>query len=217
MWKFLHSNLLLGMLWHPIWTYSLKALFSFLSKQLCKCGFEKCRGIIGGKSQRMNGLTSSKSSHHPIATHKKSGRSKEKRKSKHKLKKRVNNDLMAFLRGNYWNKGDTKGWHLQSGFNILWGDFWLTLLPSAFWSISFREAISLRNPVKTWTLQQDWPPNYRWSPCPIEKGKSRFFPWSLKIMWFACSIIEQLYIWISIQGVCELGGGENCVFIFPTF
>lgn len=130
MWKFLHSNLLLGvqMLWHPIWTYkwndSLKALFSFLSKQLCKCGFEKCRGIIGGKSQRMNGLTSSKSSQ-PIATHKKSGRSKEKRKSKHKLKKRVNNNSMVFLRGNYWNKGNAKGWHLQSGFNVLGGDFWL--------------------------------------------------------------------------------------------
>ncbi|XP_036298659.1 histone-lysine N-methyltransferase ASH1L isoform X10 [Pipistrellus kuhlii] len=62
--------------------------FNVEKQQLCKCGFEKCRGIIGGKSQRMNGLTSSKSSHHSIATHKKSGRSKEKRKSKHKLKKR---------------------------------------------------------------------------------------------------------------------------------
>jgi len=35
----------------------------------------------------VNGLTSGKSSQ-PVATHKKSGRSKEKRKSKHKLKKR---------------------------------------------------------------------------------------------------------------------------------
>ncbi|XP_070463444.1 histone-lysine N-methyltransferase ASH1L-like isoform X1 [Equus przewalskii] len=61
--------------------------FNVEKQQLCKCGFEKCRGIIGGKSQRMNGLTSSKSSQ-PVATHKKSGRSKEKRKSKHKLKKR---------------------------------------------------------------------------------------------------------------------------------
>ncbi|KAM7054636.1 histone-lysine N-methyltransferase ASH1L isoform 1-T1 [Molossus nigricans] len=61
--------------------------FNVEKQQLCKCGFEKCRGIIGGKSQRMNGLTSSKSSQ-PMATHKKSGRSKEKRKSKHKLKKR---------------------------------------------------------------------------------------------------------------------------------
>lgn len=163
------------MLWHPIWTYkwnvSLKALFSFLSKQLCKCGFEKCRGIIGGKSQRMNGLTSSKSSQ-PIATHKKSGRSKEKRKSKHKLKKRVNNNSMAFLRGNYWNKGNAKGWHLQSGFNVLGGDFWLMFFsPCILIHLFFREATSLRNPVKTWTLQQDWPPNYKWSPCPIERGK----------------------------------------------
>ncbi|XP_045310318.1 histone-lysine N-methyltransferase ASH1L isoform X5 [Leopardus geoffroyi] len=61
--------------------------FNVEKQQLCKCGFEKCRGIIGGKSQRMNGLTSSKSTQ-PVATHKKSGRSKEKRKSKHKLKKR---------------------------------------------------------------------------------------------------------------------------------
>ncbi|XP_059269738.1 histone-lysine N-methyltransferase ASH1L isoform X1 [Mustela nigripes] len=61
--------------------------FNVEKQQLCKCGFEKCRGIIGGKSQRVNGLTSSKSSQ-PVATHKKSGRSKEKRKSKHKLKKR---------------------------------------------------------------------------------------------------------------------------------
>ncbi|XP_068397063.1 histone-lysine N-methyltransferase ASH1L isoform X2 [Eschrichtius robustus] len=61
--------------------------FNVEKQQLCKCGFEKCRGIIGGKSQRVNGLTSNKSSQ-PVTTHKKSGRSKEKRKSKHKLKKR---------------------------------------------------------------------------------------------------------------------------------
>nr|XP_019566657.1 PREDICTED: histone-lysine N-methyltransferase ASH1L isoform X2 [Rhinolophus sinicus] len=61
--------------------------FNVEKQQLCKCGFEKCRGIIGGKSQRMNGLPSSKSSQ-TVATHRKSGRSKEKRKSKHKLKKR---------------------------------------------------------------------------------------------------------------------------------
>ncbi|XP_032948058.1 histone-lysine N-methyltransferase ASH1L isoform X2 [Rhinolophus ferrumequinum] len=61
--------------------------FNVEKQQLCKCGFEKCRGIIGGKSQRMNGLPSGKSSQ-TVATHRKSGRSKEKRKSKHKLKKR---------------------------------------------------------------------------------------------------------------------------------
>ncbi|NXQ50415.1 ASH1L methyltransferase, partial [Catharus fuscescens] len=60
--------------------------FNVEKQQLCKCGFDKCRGIIGGKSQRMNGL-SSKSSQ-PVSTHRRPGRSKEKRKSKHKLKKR---------------------------------------------------------------------------------------------------------------------------------
>lgn len=122
------------------WNYRLKACFSFLSKQLCKCGFEKCRGIIGGKSQRVNGLTSNKSSQ-PVSTHKKSGRSKEKRKSKHKLKKRVNNDLTVLpkqlLSDSYWNKGNIKGGHLESNFNIFWGDFWLILFflqsgPSVF-------------------------------------------------------------------------------------
>ena len=47
----------------------------------------------------MNGLPSSKSSQ-PVATHKKSGRSKEKRKSKHKLKKRVSRDLLALSPNN---------------------------------------------------------------------------------------------------------------------
>ncbi|XP_039107396.1 histone-lysine N-methyltransferase ASH1L isoform X1 [Hyaena hyaena] len=61
--------------------------FNVEKQQLCKCGFEKCRGIIGGKSQRVNGLAGSRGGQ-PAATHRKSGRSKEKRKSKHKLKKR---------------------------------------------------------------------------------------------------------------------------------
>ncbi|NWY94638.1 ASH1L methyltransferase, partial [Loxia curvirostra] len=60
--------------------------FNVEKQQLCKCGFDKCRGIIGGKSQRMNGLSSK--SNQPVSTHKRPGRSKEKRKSKHKLKKR---------------------------------------------------------------------------------------------------------------------------------
>ncbi|CAJ0965828.1 unnamed protein product [Ranitomeya imitator] len=59
--------------------------FNTEKQQLCKCGFEECRGIIGGKSQRMNGLTT-KSGHVP--SHRRSGRSKEKRKSKHRLKRR---------------------------------------------------------------------------------------------------------------------------------
>ncbi|XP_025947324.1 histone-lysine N-methyltransferase ASH1L isoform X1 [Apteryx rowi] len=60
--------------------------FNVEKQQLCKCGFDKCRGIIGGKSQRMNGLSSK--SNQPVTTHRRPGRSKEKRKSKHKLKKR---------------------------------------------------------------------------------------------------------------------------------
>ncbi|XP_009987391.1 PREDICTED: histone-lysine N-methyltransferase ASH1L-like [Tauraco erythrolophus] len=60
--------------------------FNVEKQQLCKCGFDKCRGIIGGKSQRMNGLPSK--SNQPVSTHRRPGRSKEKRKSKHKLKKR---------------------------------------------------------------------------------------------------------------------------------
>lgn len=68
--------------------------FNVEKQQLCKCGFDKCRGIIGGKSQRMNGLTSK--STQPVTTHRRPGRSKEKRKSKHKLKKRVNIDHNGF-------------------------------------------------------------------------------------------------------------------------
>ncbi|NWU52687.1 ASH1L methyltransferase, partial [Dromas ardeola] len=60
--------------------------FNVEKQQLCKCGFDKCRGIIGGKSQRVNGLSSK--SNQPVSTHRRPGRSKEKRKSKHKLKKR---------------------------------------------------------------------------------------------------------------------------------
>ncbi|XP_014378819.1 histone-lysine N-methyltransferase ASH1L isoform X2 [Alligator sinensis] len=60
--------------------------FNVEKQQLCKCGFDKCRGIIGGKSQRMNGLSSK--TNQPVTTHRRPGRSKEKRKSKHKLKKR---------------------------------------------------------------------------------------------------------------------------------
>ncbi|NXN99315.1 ASH1L methyltransferase, partial [Rhinopomastus cyanomelas] len=60
--------------------------FNVEKQQLCKCGFDKCRGIIGGKSQRVNGLSSK--NNQPVSTHRRTGRSKEKRKSKHKLKKR---------------------------------------------------------------------------------------------------------------------------------
>ncbi|XP_044304600.1 histone-lysine N-methyltransferase ASH1L isoform X2 [Varanus komodoensis] len=60
--------------------------FNVEKQQLCKCGFDKCRGIIGGKSQRMNGLLSK--TNQPVAAQRRPSRSKEKRKSKHKLKKR---------------------------------------------------------------------------------------------------------------------------------
>lgn len=60
--------------------------FNLEQQQLCLCGFEKCRGIIGGKSQRMNGLQSK--TNPLLSSHRRTGRSKEKRKSKHRLKKR---------------------------------------------------------------------------------------------------------------------------------
>lgn len=60
--------------------------FNMEKQQLCKCGFDKCRGIIGGKSQRMNGLLSKSSP--SVSSQRRPSRSKEKRKSKHKLKKR---------------------------------------------------------------------------------------------------------------------------------
>ncbi|KAM4690045.1 histone-lysine N-methyltransferase ASH1L [Rhinophrynus dorsalis] len=59
--------------------------FNTEKQQLCKCGVEKCRGIIGGKSQRMNGLSNKAQL---LSSHRRQGRSKEKRKSKHRLKKR---------------------------------------------------------------------------------------------------------------------------------
>ncbi|XP_042296720.1 histone-lysine N-methyltransferase ASH1L [Sceloporus undulatus] len=60
--------------------------FNVEKQQLCKCGFDKCRGIIGGKSQRVNGLPSKSSQ--LVTAQRRPSRSKEKRKSKHKLKKR---------------------------------------------------------------------------------------------------------------------------------
>ncbi|XP_039219462.1 histone-lysine N-methyltransferase ASH1L isoform X1 [Crotalus tigris] len=60
--------------------------FNREKQQLCKCGFEKCRGIIGGKSQRMNGLLNK--GNQMVPAQRRPSRSKEKRKSKHKLKKR---------------------------------------------------------------------------------------------------------------------------------
>lgn len=51
------------------------------------CGSEGCRGIIGGKSQRINGLPGKAGGSGGAA--RRLGRLKEKRKSKHHLKKRV--------------------------------------------------------------------------------------------------------------------------------
>lgn len=52
-------------------------------QQICKCGSTGCRGIMGGKTQRLNGQVKTKStSSRPV------GRPpKDKRKSKHRLKK----------------------------------------------------------------------------------------------------------------------------------
>ncbi|XP_043539953.1 histone-lysine N-methyltransferase ASH1L isoform X4 [Chiloscyllium plagiosum] len=60
--------------------------FNLEKQQICKCGAEKCRGIIGGRSQRVNGLLNKNGQH--ANGQKKPGRLKEKRKSKHRLKKR---------------------------------------------------------------------------------------------------------------------------------
>uniref|UniRef100_A0A665WXC7 Histone-lysine N-methyltransferase ASH1L-like n=1 Tax=Echeneis naucrates TaxID=173247 RepID=A0A665WXC7_ECHNA len=56
--------------------------FNTEEQQVCKCGSESCRGIIGGKSQRINGLPGKTGGNRRL------GRLKEKRKSKHHLKKR---------------------------------------------------------------------------------------------------------------------------------
>ncbi|XP_059499069.1 histone-lysine N-methyltransferase ASH1L isoform X2 [Stegostoma tigrinum] len=60
--------------------------FNLEKQQICKCGAEKCRGIIGGRSQRVNGLLNKNGQQ--VNGQKKLGRLKEKRKSKHRLKKR---------------------------------------------------------------------------------------------------------------------------------
>ncbi|XP_051948571.1 histone-lysine N-methyltransferase ASH1L-like [Xyrauchen texanus] len=60
--------------------------FNTEEQQVCKCGSEACRGIIGGKSQRINGLPGKGSGSGGGA--RRLGRLKEKRKSKHSLKKR---------------------------------------------------------------------------------------------------------------------------------
>ncbi|KAK1805371.1 hypothetical protein P4O66_019681 [Electrophorus voltai] len=57
--------------------------FNTEEQQVCKCGSEGCRGIIGGKSQRINGLPGKAG-----GGARRLGRLKEKRKSKHQLKKR---------------------------------------------------------------------------------------------------------------------------------
>lgn len=41
------------------WLYSYYVNFYFL-QQVCKCGSSKCRGFIGGRSQRLNGQNKEK-------------------------------------------------------------------------------------------------------------------------------------------------------------
>ncbi|XP_062595133.1 histone-lysine N-methyltransferase ASH1L-like isoform X1 [Saccostrea cucullata] len=52
--------------------------FNVDAQQLCQCGSENCRGVIGGKTQRVNGQVKSKGPGRPP---------KDKRKSKNRLKK----------------------------------------------------------------------------------------------------------------------------------
>ena len=91
----------------------------------------------------------------------------------------------------------------------------------------FREATSLRNPVKTSTLQQDWPLSYKWSPCPIERGKKdiflpeRFILYDLLVSLLNIYIVEPFLLWMrslnkdSRYLLTWMGG--NCIFIFPNF
>ncbi|TRY65112.1 hypothetical protein DNTS_009668 [Danionella cerebrum] len=60
--------------------------FNTEEQQVCKCGSEGCRGIIGGKSKRINGLPAKGGG--AGGGVRRLGRLKEKRKSKHSLKKR---------------------------------------------------------------------------------------------------------------------------------
>ncbi|KPP71262.1 histone-lysine N-methyltransferase ASH1L-like [Scleropages formosus] len=63
--------------------------FNTEEQQVCKCGSESCRGIIGGKSQRVNGLPGKGGGGSGAGGgNRRQGRLKEKRKSKHHLKKR---------------------------------------------------------------------------------------------------------------------------------
>ncbi|ESO96362.1 hypothetical protein LOTGIDRAFT_143999 [Lottia gigantea] len=56
--------------------------FNMETQQVCKCGSENCRGVIGGKTQKNNQIKEKLSSTRPV------GRPpKDKRKSKYKLKK----------------------------------------------------------------------------------------------------------------------------------
>lgn len=63
------------------YTLRRKVIFLFFfGQQLCRCGSAECRGVIGGKTQRVNGQVKEKS--------KGPGRPpKDKRKSKNRLKK----------------------------------------------------------------------------------------------------------------------------------
>lgn len=89
----------------------------------------------------------------------------------------------------------------------------------------FREATSLRNPVKTSTLQQDWPPNYKWSQCPIGRGKKEIcLPKLFKLcdLLDNLKIIKHLYSWdilrrkaLNKDSGVNLGGGKK--YFFPNF
>ena len=53
------------------------------SQQICKCGSKNCRGVVGGRGQRLNGQVKDKS------TRRTGKPSKEKHKGKQKVKHRV--------------------------------------------------------------------------------------------------------------------------------
>lgn len=147
----------------------------------------------------MNGLSSK--SNQPVSTHRRPGRSKEKRKSKHKLKKRVSRKERVWVgeidgkpvsatrpkTGGFehfkletetqtWNKYSREMLQVLSQ-GLLWLLCWVlgTVFPVYQNNLFSRGATSLRSPVKVWTPQPGWRLSCRWSPCQTGKGKGWFW------------------------------------------
>lgn len=182
--KYLDSNLLLGvqMLGHSVWTCETvgqKSSLSFPSN----CVSAALRNVEESLGARVSAWTDSpaaKAASLWLPIKSLDGQKRRESQSTSWRKGWIMISFMAFpaqpLRGSYRDKGYIQGgWHLK-------------VVPVLFKEISdwpflschlihmfFREATSPKNPVKTSTLQQDWPPNYKWSQCLIERGKKEVF------------------------------------------